>query len=569
MEVLHENRWGGGINLVAMVFTLAVDAPDAKSPIAHFWQSKPGTVENPLGIVSVNASPELLGTGFAMGPWLTRNTDGRLELFAKTDANYLYHRHQRRPGGAWNVGEQLAQPTPNIQDWRLLHTSVAGNPVIVSNSDGRLEILVRDTNERIHAARQATPGGPWPDQVEWIRLGNFFVDDPVVARDSTGALHAFARNSSNITFRLTQRISENSFEWTPDQWVEVAQHCVGQPSILQNQQGLLEFFVTTDAQYIVHTTQRRDGGWNEVRDIPLGMHFVSDPVVLKNADGRLEVFARDNGGGFFHEWQIDSDSNWCEDCWESIGIEKFVRGPFVTLDTLGRFFAFGVKADGSLWESHQQAPPTTDRFSGEWTEWRQLGSEFVGEPVPVATTVEGNAIVTVFTLGADGMLYAAAMANSEAFQPARRIAGGTEQFDTAELTCDDCARDSGVTCDNEDICSIVLALAPAQELQQAAIIDCNAEAQFLRGDANRDGTIDVADAVVVLFSLFTAGTPLWCHDAADCNDSGVTDLSDPIYLLHFLFRGGLPPPAPFDSCGPDPTEDMLTFCVSDIRGCVQ
>jgi hypothetical protein len=78
---------------------------------------------------------------------------------------------------------------------------------------------------------------------------------------------------------------------------------------------------------------------------------------------------------------------------------------------------------------------------------------------------------------------------------------------------------------------------------------------FTRGEANGDGSTDLADAVTILLHLF-AGREIDCSDAADANDDGVLDLTDPIQLLDHLFRGGEAPPAPA-SCGADPTEDGL------------
>ncbi len=83
---------------------------------------------------------------------------------------------------------------------------------------------------------------------------------------------------------------------------------------------------------------------------------------------------------------------------------------------------------------------------------------------------------------------------------------------------------------------------------------------FLRGDANGDATIDIADAVAVLGVLFVPGTsPLECPDIGDANDDGLFDISDGIYLLSFLFVPGSPAPAaPYPADGDDPTPDSLT-----------
>ncbi|MGE3165795.1 MAG: DUF1800 family protein [Planctomycetota bacterium] len=82
---------------------------------------------------------------------------------------------------------------------------------------------------------------------------------------------------------------------------------------------------------------------------------------------------------------------------------------------------------------------------------------------------------------------------------------------------------------------------------------------FIRGDANIDMTVNIADATSILTFLFPVITPsptapgLPCRDAADANDDEQVNISDPIYLLAYLFSGGLPMPAPFPDCGLDST----------------
>ena len=89
-----------------------------------------------------------------------------------------------------------------------------------------------------------------------------------------------------------------------------------------------------------------------------------------------------------------------------------------------------------------------------------------------------------------------------------------------------------------------------------------AEATFTRGDANADGTVDIADAVAVLGYLFASGAPFACASSADANDDGRLDLSDAVRVLVHLFGDGAPLPEPFTACGGDPTEDGLECAVS-------
>ncbi len=89
-------------------------------------------------------------------------------------------------------------------------------------------------------------------------------------------------------------------------------------------------------------------------------------------------------------------------------------------------------------------------------------------------------------------------------------------------------------------------------------------ADFVRGDANRDGVVNVSDAVTQLLALFRRDVSLTCADAADANDDGVFDLADAQTTLLFLFsgRGEIPYPGAVRP-GPDLSCDQLDC--SDAR----
>ncbi len=84
---------------------------------------------------------------------------------------------------------------------------------------------------------------------------------------------------------------------------------------------------------------------------------------------------------------------------------------------------------------------------------------------------------------------------------------------------------------------------------------------FIRGDANTDDNIDIADAIFILSYLFSDGAPAGCMDSADTNDDGSVDVSDVVCILVYLFAGGDPLSEPFQACGGDPTPDNLN-CLS-------
>jgi hypothetical protein len=88
---------------------------------------------------------------------------------------------------------------------------------------------------------------------------------------------------------------------------------------------------------------------------------------------------------------------------------------------------------------------------------------------------------------------------------------------------------------------------------------------FRRGDANADGSLDIADAVFTLLHLFISGQEPSCLKAADHDNNGEVEITDAVGILGFLFKGEAAPPAPFPDCGWDPDIDELT-CES-YSGC--
>ena len=86
---------------------------------------------------------------------------------------------------------------------------------------------------------------------------------------------------------------------------------------------------------------------------------------------------------------------------------------------------------------------------------------------------------------------------------------------------------------------------------------------FLRGDANSDCSVNIADPVSVLGFLFSGAAQPVCLDALDANDTGSVNISDAVSVLNFLFSGGPPPSPPGHSVpGTDPTEDDLAPCLA-------
>jgi len=69
---------------------------------------------------------------------------------------------------------------------------------------------------------------------------------------------------------------------------------------------------------------------------------------------------------------------------------------------------------------------------------------------------------------------------------------------------------------------------------------CGGE-EFLRGDANNDGLIDLGDVIYILNYLFKHGPYPIPMEAGDANCDDKVDMGDAIYVLNYLFKHGPPP----------------------------
>ncbi|MFP6752831.1 MAG: hypothetical protein VB855_14215 [Pirellulaceae bacterium] len=96
-------------------------------------------------------------------------------------------------------------------------------------------------------------------------------------------------------------------------------------------------------------------------------------------------------------------------------------------------------------------------------------------------------------------------------------------------------------------------------------VSVSREAVFVRGDANADGRINMADGMSVLGYIFLGSEAPECLDAADADDNGELAITDSLRLFGYLFNGASAPAAPSPSsviygsgdCEEDPTRDLL------------
>jgi hypothetical protein len=147
----------------------------------------------------------------------------------------------------------------------------------------------------------------------------------------------------------------------------------------------------------------------------------------------------------------------------------------------------------------------------------------------------------------------------EAYSPAD-AAGGDSPDDGIGQTFTATQIDFVVSVPDEVLDIKILAATSGDQPQKVsinAVSVIRAPTEFIRGDGNHDGRVDIADAVWIISWLFRGGPVCSCQDSADANDDRAVDISDGIYVLQYRFGDGPAIPLPFPDCGVDPTLDAL------------
>jgi hypothetical protein len=77
------------------------------------------------------------------------------------------------------------------------------------------------------------------------------------------------------------------------------------------------------------------------------------------------------------------------------------------------------------------------------------------------------------------------------------------------------------------------------------------EPEYITGDANGDGTVNITDAVYLVTYIFGGGPPPVPLLSGDANCDGTVNITDAVYLITYIFGGGPPPGDPNNDGIPD------------------
>jgi hypothetical protein len=147
---------------------------------------------------------------FSRDPIVIENDDGRLQAFVVGTNNQLYYK------------TQTAADSSTWTGWTSLGGGIKADtsPSVPRNSDGRLQVFVGATNNQLYYKTQTSAGGStWSSS--WTSLGGGLRSntDPIVIANSDGRLQVFVVGTNNQLYYKTQA-SAGSSTWSSS-WISL------------------------------------------------------------------------------------------------------------------------------------------------------------------------------------------------------------------------------------------------------------------------------------------------------------------------------------------------------------
>ena len=303
---------------------------------------------------------------------LGRNSDGRLELFAKGTDGAVWHQWQTAPSNGWS-------------GWASRGGVITSNIAVASNADGRMEIFARGTDGAVWHMWQTAPSNGWSG---WHSRGGVITSDIALGRNADGRLELFARGTDGAVWHQWQT-SPNG-PWSG--WASMGGVITSNIAVGRNADGRLEIFARGTDNAVWHMWQTApSNGWSGWAS--RGGVITSNIAVANNADGRMELFVRGSDNAVWHMWQTAPSNGWSG--WAS-------RGGVITSDiavgknSSGRMEFFARGTDQAVWHQWQVAP------NGTWSGWASLGGVITSN-IEVASNADGR--VEIFARGTDNAVW--------------------------------------------------------------------------------------------------------------------------------------------------------------------
>jgi hypothetical protein len=294
-----------------------------------------------------------------------KNADGRMEVFVRGNDDNLYHNWQVTAGGAYSGWASLGAPAGK---------KLNGNIVVGTNTDGRLEVFGRASDNSLWHIYQNTGFASWSS---WYSLGGTVRGRITGLQATDGHLEVYAKGSDNTLQRWNQAAG-----WTV---TSLGGNLVDTVAVGTNADLRLEVFAKFTDNAIYHNWQMSAGGsWSGWAS--MGGQSTGEIAVGRNNDGRLEVFARFSDNALYHCSQGTAGSSWS--AWASMSGANAVADK-ITLarNSDGRLELFFRTYGGLLAHAYQQN-------SGAWSGIERLGGYVA--PVGIGAALNGDNRLDVY-----------------------------------------------------------------------------------------------------------------------------------------------------------------------------
>jgi hypothetical protein len=239
-----------------------------------------------------------------------RNQDGRQEIFAVGSDGNLYQIWQTAPNDDWSDWKQTGQPPARIRP--------SDRITVTRNADGRQELFLMGGDDALWHIWQVAPNVGWAD---WTSLGkprdkgfpepkDRDIGQPVVQRNADGHLEVFAPGDGAFCNRWQE--SPGSSVWRHQGWnakpPPAASVGIVWLDAARNFTNHLEVFALADDGALWHAWQVDQppfwSDWASLDCPPPGIREADRLTIGANQDGRLEVFVVGEDGVVWHIWQI-------------------------------------------------------------------------------------------------------------------------------------------------------------------------------------------------------------------------------------------------------------------------
>ncbi|GAA4861040.1 hypothetical protein GCM10023222_11060 [Saccharopolyspora cebuensis] len=309
----------------------------------------------------------------------------RITHVARSELGTVVRTHQSDPAADAGAG------------WTDLGGSVAGDPVVLTDVQGRMAAFAVGTDGGLSYNPQVDPGAERPG--EWRGLGGQdLVGTPAAAQDSLGRLFVFARSAGGTLWE-THEAQAGTGRWTGLRAMSTPP-VEDDPAVQINAQHELKLFALGAGGVVWTHSQVRPGGdeWTPARGITGTV--ASTPAVALDHQNRLQLFAVDPAGDVLQSSELGPGANRWTDwrSWENwrSGPQVFAERPEVVMDAKGSLVVFARDTEGTVHESFQSGPGRTG-----WKEWQDRGGDLVDLTAAVKD-FEGR--LCVYGIGADGSL---------------------------------------------------------------------------------------------------------------------------------------------------------------------